>query len=101
YVFRTTFRGRSRHFFNPSNLGITATLLAFPSVGIAQPYMFTENLGPTGAWVLPVVVIAAGTFFNAHFTKKLPLIGGWVGGFLLPALVPRWLLRLVVAGTPI
>ncbi|NES68702.1 MAG: enediyne biosynthesis protein UnbU, partial [Okeania sp. SIO2D1] len=33
-----------RHFFNPSNFGITITLLLFPWVGIAPPYQFTENL---------------------------------------------------------
>ncbi len=32
-----------RHFFNPSNFGIVATLLLFPSVGITPPYMFTEG----------------------------------------------------------
>src|SRR4051794_3775802 len=44
HLFRVTTNGGRRHFFNPSNLGITATLLAFPWVGIGQPYMFTENL---------------------------------------------------------
>ena len=33
-----------RHFFNPSNFGITFTLLVFPWVGIAPPYQFTENV---------------------------------------------------------
>jgi hypothetical protein len=83
--------GRSRHVFNPSNLGITATLLAFPSVGIAQPYMFTENLSPAGAWILPALLVMAGTFLNGRFTKKLPLVGGWLGGFFLQALVRDWL----------
>ncbi len=99
HIFRVAAGGRSRHYFNPSNLGITATLLAFPSVGIVQPYMFTENLSPLGAWILPAVVVAAGTFFNAHFTKKLPLIAGWVGGFLLQALVRQWLFGNALAGS--
>src|SRR5262249_35651148 len=34
----------TRHFFNPSNLGITATLLAFSWVSVAPPYQFTENM---------------------------------------------------------
>src|SRR5256884_5702925 len=42
-----------RHLFNPSNLGITVTLLAFPSVGIAPPYHFTENLTGSWDWLLP------------------------------------------------
>jgi hypothetical protein len=77
--------GASRHFLNPSNFGITATLLAFPTVGISQPYMFTEKLNTTWAVLLPVVVVMAGTFLNARFTRKIPLILGWVGGFVLQA----------------
>jgi enediyne biosynthesis protein E5 len=90
YVFRVALPGGGgRHFFNPSNLGITVTLLAFPSVGLAQPYMFTENLNPFGGWLLPAVLVAAGTFLNGRFTRKLPLVAGWVGGFVLQAL-GRW-----------
>ena len=33
-----------RHFMNPSNFGITVTLLAFSWVNIAPPYHFTENV---------------------------------------------------------
>jgi hypothetical protein len=79
----------SRHFLNPSNFGITLTLLVFSYVGIAQPYMFTEKLNAIGSWVLPAVLVCAGTFLNGRFTHKLPLIAGWVGGFVLQALV-RW-----------
>jgi hypothetical protein len=94
YVFRAPAAapGRgSRHFLNPSNFGITLTLLVFSYVGIAQPYMFTEKLNPTGAWVLPAVLVCAGTFLNGRFTHKLPLIAGWVGGFVLQALLRWWL----------
>ncbi len=88
HVFRVaTAEGRSVHFFNPSNLGITATLLAIPSVAISQPYMFSENLGPVGDWVLPCIIVAAGTFLNARFTRKIPLIVGWLGGYALQALL--------------
>jgi hypothetical protein len=83
--------GASRHFLNPSNFGITAALLAFPSVGIVQPYMFTEKLNNVGAVLLPIFVVIAGTFLNAKFTRKIPLILGWVGGFVLQA-AARWLL---------
>jgi len=37
----------TRHFFNPSNFGITVTLLVFAWVSVAPPYQFTENMtGP-------------------------------------------------------
>ena len=77
--------GGKRHFFNPSNLGITATLLLFPWVGIAPPYQFTENLTGWGDWILPGLIVCSGTFLNARFTGKLPLIAAWLGGFALQA----------------
>ena len=36
--------GKTQHVFNPSNIGITVTLLLLPSVGLAPPYQFTENV---------------------------------------------------------
>src|SRR5579864_6248167 len=83
--------GGSRHFLNPSNFGITLTLLLFSYVGITQPYMFTEKLNAVGSWMLPGVLVCAGTFLNGRFTHKLPLVAGWVGGFVLQALVRWWL----------
>jgi len=79
--------GAVRHVFNPSNLGIAVTLLLFPSVGIAPPYMFTENLGHLGDWLLPALIVALGTMLNARFTRRLPLIGAWLAGFALQALL--------------
>jgi Na+-translocating ferredoxin:NAD+ oxidoreductase RnfD subunit len=74
---------------NPSNFGIVVVLLAFPWVGIAPPYEFTE--GVTGWWgaVVPALLLVAGTTVNARLTGKLPLILGWVGGFVAQAVL-RW-----------
>nr|WP_206108227.1 hypothetical protein [Paludisphaera soli] len=74
-----------RHCLNPSNTGIAVTLLLFPWIGIAPPYQFTENLDGVGDWFLPMVIILSGTFLNTRFTGRLPLILGWLGGFLLQA----------------
>jgi enediyne biosynthesis protein E5 len=87
YLFRVRIGARPRHFFNPSNFGITVTLLAFPSVGIAMPYMFTENLVSWGNWVLPLVMIASGTTLNALFTRRIPLILTWVAAFTAQAVL--------------
>src|SRR6185436_6799428 len=87
YVFRVEVGGRTRHFFNPSNFGITVTLLSFHWVGIAQPYMFTENIHPTGDWVLPLFLVCLGSFLNTKFTKRIPLILAWLGTFALQAIV--------------
>ena len=72
----------TRHFFNPSNFGITITLLVFSWVSIAPPYQFTENMLGAGDWILPAVIVCTGTFLNARFTRRLPLIAGWLGGFV-------------------
>jgi enediyne biosynthesis protein E5 len=87
YVFRVTVEGRLRHFFNPSNFGITVTLLLFHWVGIAQPYMFTENLHPHGDWILPLFLVCLGSFLNTRFTRRIPLVLAWLGTFALQGLV--------------
>lgn len=76
-----------RHFFNPSNFGITVTLLSFPSVGLLPPWQFTENVGEFLDLLLPLAIFALGTFLHVGFAKRLPLIGAWLGGFVLQAAV--------------
>ncbi|MCY1021109.1 RnfABCDGE type electron transport complex subunit D [Pyxidicoccus sp. MSG2] len=95
-LFRVPVGGQPRHYLNPSNFGITATLLLFPHIGIAPPYHFTENLRGPADWVLPAIIVCTGTFLNARFTRRIPLILGWLGGFLVQAAV-----RSAVAGTPL
>ncbi|MFD6949716.1 enediyne biosynthesis protein UnbU [Nocardiopsis sp. TSRI0078] len=90
YVFRIPVGGRRRHFLNPSNLGIAVTLLLFPWVGIAPPYHFTNNAFGTVDWLIPLGILMAGTMLNVNLTKRWPLILGWVGGFVLQAVL-RWL----------
>lgn len=82
----------TRHFFNPSNFGITLTLLLFPWVGIAPPYHFTEGLVGAGDWILPAVIIGTGSLLNAKFTRRLPLIAAWLCGFVAQALLRSALL---------
>jgi enediyne biosynthesis protein E5 len=86
-LFRAPTPTGSRHFLNPSNFGITLTLLLFSWVGIAPPYQFTESLGAAGDWILPAIIVVSGTFLNARFTRKLPLIAAWLGGFALQAII--------------
>lgn len=84
-------KGATVHFLNPSNVGITATLLIFHDwVGVAQPYQFTEGFyGAYGIfdWVLPAFIVCAGSLLNWRATKKLPLIAAWLAGFLMQALM--------------
>jgi enediyne biosynthesis protein E5 len=79
--------GRTQHIFNPSNLGITATLLLFPWVGLAPPYQFTENVTGVWDWIIPGIILAAGIYIHAKFTGRLPLVLAWLGGFATQALL--------------
>lgn len=85
-LLRVRTRRGERHFLNPSNTGIALTLLLFPWIGIAPPYQFTENVVGVWDWVIPCVIIASGTFLNARFTRRLPLIGTWMTIFALQAI---------------
>lgn len=84
-VLRAPFGNGTRHFFNPSNFGITVTLLTFSWVSVAPPYQFTENMIGVGDWILPAIIVCTGTFLNARFTHRLPLIAAWLGGFITQA----------------
>ena len=88
--------GHTQHVFNPSNLGVAATLVLLPDVGFAPPYHFTENV--TGPWDLgiPVVVLATGIVIHGLFTGRLPLVGAWVGVFILQGVA-----RAALSGTPL
>lgn len=84
-VLRAPAGSGTRHFFNPSNFGITITLLVFAWVSVAPPYQFTENMIGPGDWILPAVIVCTGTFLNARFTHRLPLIAAWLSGFVAQA----------------
>lgn len=87
YIFRVPVNGSLRHMFNPSNFGISVTLLLFTWVSIAPPYHFTEYTGSLVDLLLPGLILAAGTMINAKLTKRTPLIMGWVGGFIAQAVL--------------
>lgn len=87
HLFRVRVGGRPRHFLNPSNTGIAFVLLLFPNIGIAPPYQFTESLRGAADWIVPAVVITTGSILNSKLTKRMPLIGAWVGAFALQAVI--------------
>ena len=91
-IFTVTVDGRRRHFLNPSNTGIVATLFLFPSIGPSFPYQFTEGVYGFWNWGLPALFIASGSFLNFRFTGKMPLILAWLGGFALQAAIRHFLL---------
>jgi enediyne biosynthesis protein E5 len=92
HVLKAPVNGRWRHFMNPSNLGITVTLLTFGTwVSIAPPYQFTEYANSLFRILIPLVIVTAGTVINAMLTRRVMLIMGWMGGFAIQALVRHWI----------
>lgn len=92
HVLRAPIAGRMRHFMNPSNFGISVTLLVLGSwVSISPPYQFTEWASTYFKLMIPMIILTAGTVLNAMLTKKTALIVGWMGGFAIQAFVRHWL----------
>lgn len=86
-IFRVTMKGRSKHFLNPSNTGIAITFLVFPWIGSAPPYHFSEATTGYADWILILIFVSLGSFLNAKYTKKIPLILAWLGVFFLQAVI--------------
>jgi hypothetical protein len=90
-VLRARIGGKVRHFMNPSNFGITVTLLLWNWISIAPPYEFSENLDTPARWIVPAAILASGTLLNAKLTRKMPLIAGWVLAFAGQAVLRHFL----------
>ena len=84
-IFTVRVKGRPRHVLTPSNTGLVATILLFPTAAIAAPYHFTENITGWWDWALPALIICTGTLLNAKLTKKMPLILSWLAAFVVQA----------------
>lgn len=76
----------TQHLFNPSNFGITFTLLCFPWIGLAPPYHFTSNLEGIWHYLLPAIILITGIIVHGLFTGRLPLVLAWITGFILHGL---------------
>jgi hypothetical protein len=93
HALQAPINGRMRHFMNPSNFGITMTLLAFGGtwMSIAPPYEFTERANTFFRIMIIVVIGTSGTVLNALLTKKTALLVGWLGGFAIQAFIRHWI----------
>jgi hypothetical protein len=99
WVLRAPVRGRLRHYMNPSNFGIAVILVVYPWASIAPPYHFTERVSGPIDWLIPLIIITAGTMLNAKLTNRMWLIMAWVGGFALQAIIRGILLDIsILAG---
>ncbi len=95
-LFRAPIGNRTQHFFNPSNFGITMTLLLFPFVGMSPPYHFTENVTGIWDWVVPGVILITGIIIHGFCTGRLPLVLAWLAGFVIQAFA-----RHLIFGVPL
>ena len=82
--------GKTQHMFNPSNIGIVASLLLFPSIGVAPPYHFTENLVGIWHWALPGFVLLTGIIVHGLFTGRLTMVLTWLVAFIIQGQVRSW-----------
>jgi hypothetical protein len=88
FILTVRINGKKRHFLNPSNFGVVLALVAFPSISFGAPNQYLQSVSHTAlAWILPAFIIFMGTMINGKLTKKMPLIGGWLAGFLVQALI--------------
>ncbi|MFK0252762.1 enediyne biosynthesis protein [Streptomyces sp. NPDC090445] len=98
WVLRAPVRGRLRHYMNPSNFGIAIILLLFPWASIAPPYHFTEYVETPIDWLIPAIIITAGTLLNSKLTGRMWLIVAWVIGFALQAVIRGLVLGTSISG---
>jgi hypothetical protein len=89
-ILQAPINGKLRHFMNPSNFGVATTLVLFGWVNLGAPYMYTEHVTHMWKIGIPVIIITAGTVINATLTKRTPLIVGFLGGFVIQALIRWW-----------
>ncbi|MFD3659486.1 hypothetical protein ACFWVF_02595 [Streptomyces sp. NPDC058659] len=88
HVFQAPIAGRMRHYMNPSNFGITVSLVCFGTwFSIAPPYQFTEHANNFFRVAIPLIIATAGTVINALLTKRVALIVGWLGGFAIQGVI--------------
>ena len=82
-LFTVTINNSERHFLNPSNTGIAVTVLLFPALAPIMPWQFTEGLSSNLSSAFPVVIVCLGIFMNWRYTRRMPLVLGWVLAFAL------------------
>jgi hypothetical protein len=86
-IFRAPCGSEWRHFFNPSNFGISFTLLFFPYVGLAMPWQFGEGVTGIGDWLIIAILMMLGTMINVRYTRRILVVVGFLGGFVVQAVL--------------
>jgi hypothetical protein len=83
---------------NPSNFGIAVILLVYPWASIAPPYHFSEKVHSWIDWLIPAIIVVAGTMLNAKLTGRMWLVMGWLSFFALQSVVRGIFLDTAIVG---
>ena len=86
YLIVARIGSRVTHFLNPANAAIILTLAIFGSVTVSPPWSFGNKVFGYYDIVLPLVIAGSGVLLNFK-TGRLPLIAGWLGGYVLQAAI--------------
>jgi len=86
YFLRIELGGTLRHFMNPSNLGLAAGLILYQWTAV-MPWAVTIALHGPALWILPGVVLMLGLRLNILYTGRMPLVGSFLLGFVVQAIV--------------
>ena len=85
-----------RHFLYHYNTGIAITVLLFPALAPIMPCQFTESLSSNWSSAFPVVVVALGIYMNSRYSRRMPLVLGWVVAFAIQGVI-----RCLMNGLPL
>ena len=98
-IFTVAVRGKPRHFLNPSNMGLVASILIYKKIGLAAPYQFTEHLSGALYIILPLFILYTGSLLNGKLTKRMPLVIAWVCAFIAQAVIRHLVLNTWLAAS--
>jgi enediyne biosynthesis protein E5 len=95
-LFTAKVNNSERHFLNPSNTGIAATILLFPTIAPIMPWQFTENLSGNWSTAFAAIVVILGTYMNWYYARRIALVIGWMLAFAVQGEI-----RCLINGLPL
>ena len=87
FVLRVPTVNGSRHYLNPSNLGLTLTFLLFPSVGVAMPWQWTTEISGPVEWLFPVAIFVLGTMLHLKYASRIWVVLSFLVAFAVQAVI--------------
>lgn len=86
-IFRIPTPQGSRHFFNPSNFGLSLTFLLFPSVGLTMPWQWTTEMSGIADWLFPILIFVLGFALHIKHAGRLWVVVSFLVAFLVQAVL--------------